>query len=103
MSGPGFTLAAGYAALVVASFALTAATPSPGYINLKLIPFYLLTMPWPLLVERIENPDIPWTVVVTWIAWLAGIVVNTAAIYLIGSLMEPMWSQFMNWHKNRDH
>ena len=102
VSAPGFALAACYFLLVVAVFALTAATTSPSNVGLDWIPFYLLTMPWSLLFERIENPDVPWTLIVAWIAWLAGIVVNTAAIYLMGSLMQPMWVQFMNWHSNRD-
>ncbi len=103
VSAPGFALAAGYAVLVIAVFALTAATTSPSNVGLDWIPFYLITMPWSLLFERIEKPDVTWTLVVAGIAWLAGIVINTAAIYMIGSLMQPMWVQFMNWHKNRDH
>lgn len=98
----GFGLAAGYVVLVVAVFALTAATTSPSNVGLDWIPFYLLTMPWSLLFGRIENPDVPWTLSAAWIALLAGIVVNTAAIYIIGGLMQPMWVQFTTWHKNRD-
>jgi hypothetical protein len=97
----GFGLATGYVVLVVAVFALTAATTSPSNVGLDWIPFYLLTMPWSGWIHF--DPDAPWYRIVTLIAFLAGIVVNTAAIYIIGSLMQPMWVQFMNWHKNRDH
>jgi hypothetical protein len=98
----GFALAVCYFVLVVAVFALTAATTSPSNVGLDWIPFYLLTMPWSLLFERLEDPHVPWTLIVAGFAWLAGIVVNTAALYLIGSQAQGMWSPFMNWRKNRD-
>lgn len=100
VSAPGFALAACYFALVVAVFTLTAATTKPSNVGLDWIPFYLLTMPWSLWIHI--DPRVPWALVVTSIAWLAGIVVNTAAIYIIGSRLQSMWVQFINWHENRD-
>lgn len=99
----GFGFAAGYVVLVVAVFAGTAAG-RPTVFRWEWIPFLLLTMPWsPFLNHRLIDPGVPWTQTVALIAFLAGMVVNTAAIYIIGSWVQPMWSEFMNWHKNRDH
>jgi hypothetical protein len=102
VNGTGFGFAAGYVVLVGAVFALTAATTSPSNVGLDWIPFLLLTRPWSLLIERSSDPGVPWTQTVALIAFLAGIVVNTAAIYMIGSEVQAMWSQFWNWHSNRD-
>ena len=97
VSTPGFALAAGYVALVIASFAVGKRTPPDlGY---EWLPFWLVTLPWSDLVQRLDVPGESLAL----IALLAGIVVNAVAIYLIGSLMQPMWVQFMNWYKNRDH
>ncbi len=98
----GFGLAAGYVVVVVAVFALTAATGRPSDVGLQWIPFAALTMPWYLLSERLMDPDVPWTLTVALIAFLAGMAVNTAAIYMIGSEVQAMWLQFWNWHKIRD-
>ena len=82
----GFGFAAGYVVLVVAVFALTAATTTPSNVGLDWLPFYLLTMPWSPLID----PDVPWAQPVALIAFLAGMVVNTAAIYIIGSQVQAL-------------
>ena len=86
----GFALAAGYVVLVVAVFAGTAATGSPSDVGLQWIPFSLFTMPWSHLSQRLIDPGVPWTQTVALIAFLAGMVVNTAAIYIIGSEVQAM-------------
>ena len=60
-------------------------------------------MPWSELIRELSVPGVPWTQTVALIPFLAGLIVNTAAIYLIGSQAQGMWSQFMNWHRNRDY
>jgi hypothetical protein len=99
----GFGLAAGYLVLVVAVFALTAATTSPNKFGLDWIPLLLLTLPWSALVQRLSVPGVSWTETVALVAFLAGIVVNTAAMYIVGSKVQGMWSEFINWHGNRDY
>jgi hypothetical protein len=97
----GFGFAAVYVALVVASFAVGKSSPID--LGQNAIPFLLLTLPWSALVQRLSVPGVPWTETVALIAFIAGIVVNTAVIYIIGSEVQAMWSQFWNWHRNRDH
>jgi hypothetical protein len=80
VSALGFGLAAGYVALVVASFAL--AKNSPTDLGQNAIPFLLLTLPWSALVQRLCVQGVPWTPAAP-IVFLAGIAVNTAAIYII--------------------
>ena len=86
----GFGLAAGYIVLVFAVCVLTAATGSPSVVGLQWIPFSLVTMPWSQLIRHELDPGIPWAQTVAEIVFLSGMVVNTAAVYIIGSKVQAM-------------
>ena len=88
----GFGFAAGYILLVVAVYALTAAIGRPSDVVLQCVLWIpsLLMMPWSLLTERLIDPDVPWSQTVSLIAFLAGMAVNTAAMYIIGSKIQAV-------------
>lgn len=83
----GFGFAAAYVVLVVVVFGVTAATSSPSKAGLDWIPFTLLAMPWFLLDARLLFP---------------GLVVNTALLYVLGSLVHAVRAASGNGDKKLD-
>jgi MFS family permease len=47
-------------------------------------------MPWSAVSQRLIDSDVPWTRTLALIAFLAGMVVNTAAVYIMGSRVQAM-------------
>lgn len=65
-----------YAALVVAVFALTAATTKPDNVGLDWIPFVMLAMPWYRLDIHLLFP---------------GFIANVIILYFVGAVIERLW------------
>jgi hypothetical protein len=65
-----------YAVLVVAVFALTAATTKADNVGLDWIPFVMLAMPWYRLNPYLLFP---------------GFIANAIILYVVGALIEKLW------------